>query len=227
VSSEQKWGRFSGLVMLLPHGLEGQGPEHSSARPERFLQACAKDNIQVVNVTTPANYFHLLRRQTMRRVRKPLIVMAPKSLLRHAEAVSSLDDLADGAFQRVIADPEPPAEVERIVLCSGKLYYELRSARAAEPVPTIIHRVEMLYPFPADDIAELLSAHPAAHVVWCQEEPKNMGAWPRLFHWFYESFPDRRVEFVGRPDAPSPAGGSHRVDRALQNRVIRCGLGLS
>jgi 2-oxoglutarate dehydrogenase E1 component len=224
-SSEQKWGRCSGLVMLLPHGYEGQGPEHSSARLERFLQSCAEENIQVANITTPANYFHALRRQVLRNVRKPLVVMSPKSLLRSPLAVSTLDELAGGAFQHVIADPDEPTDARRVVLCSGKVYYELaaarQEARAAYEVPVALHRVEMLYPFPHLAIGELLDRHPAAEVVWCQEEPRNMGAWPSLFHWFHEHFPGRAIRYVGRPASSSPAGGSHKGDRSAQRRLVR------
>lgn len=221
VSSEVKWGRCSGLVMLLPHGYEGQGPEHSSARLERFLQACADDNIQVANITTPANYFHALRRQVVRNVRKPLIVMSPKSLLRSPHATSTLDELAEGGFQAVIPDPNKPESVERLVFCSGKVYYELATAREAKgDVPIALHRVEMLYPFPADAIGALLAEHPEAEVMWCQEEPRNMGAFPRIFHWFYENFPDRRLVYAGRPEAASPAGGSNKGDRAQQAQLV-------
>ncbi|HMV70383.1 MAG TPA: thiamine pyrophosphate-dependent enzyme, partial [Myxococcota bacterium] len=182
-SSEQKWGRLSGLVMLLPHGYEGQGPEHSSARLERFLLLCAQDNIQVANCSTPASYFHLLRRQVLRHVRKPLVLMTPKSLLRNAACTSTLDEIASGAFQRVIPDPRPidPSTARRAVFCSGHVYYEIMDRLATFPDAerVLVHRVELLYPFPRQEIAALVDALPeGADVVWCQEEPANMGAWP-------------------------------------------------
>jgi 2-oxoglutarate dehydrogenase E1 component len=181
-AGEAKWLRVNGLVMLLPHGYEGQGPEHSSARLERFLQLCAEDNMQVANITTPANYFHVLRRQMVRKFRKPLIIMTPKSLLRHKAAVSSIADFTDGSgFHRILWDPNAPADadVKRLVLCSGKVYYDLAEARdAAGDANTAIVRVEQIYPFPADAIAELVARWPKLEtVVWAQEEPKNNGAW--------------------------------------------------
>ena len=221
VSSEVKWGRCSGLVMLLPHGFEGQGPEHSSARLERYLQACADNNIQVANITTPANYFHALRRQMVRHVRKPLVVMSPKSLLRSPLAVSDLADLSEGAFQHVIPDPNPPKKVERIVFSSGKVYYEVAAARDEAKANVALHRVEMLYPFPDEPILELAAEHPKAELVWCQEEPRNMGAFPTMFHRFAECLPDRRLHYVGRPAAASPAGGSNKGDRAQQALLIQ------
>ena len=231
-SSEQKWGRLSGLVMLLPHGYAGQGPEHSSAKLERWLMACAQDNLQVANCTTPSNYFHLLRRQMLRQVRKPLILMSPKSLLRHADATSTLDELANGWFQKVILDPEvpDPSAAERVVFCSGKVYYELARARAEAGLDgrVVIHRVELLYPFPADEIRAAVDAAPAtAEVVWCQEEPQNMGAWTVLSHWLYAALPqDRRVRYVGRPPAASPATGSHSKHRKEQAAVLEGALTL-
>jgi 2-oxoglutarate dehydrogenase E1 component len=225
VSSEIKWGRCSGIVMLLPHGYEGQGPEHSSARLERFLQSCAQDNIQVANLTTPANYFHALRRQVLRDVRKPLVLMAPKSLLRHAAAVSDITELAQGRFRPVIPDPAPPATVERIALCSGKIYYELAEARP-EGSAVALHRVEMIHPLPADEIRGLIAEHPGAEVVWVQEEPRNMGAWAYMLQAFLDDLPEVRLRYVGRDPAASPAGGSNKADRELQRRVIAAALGL-
>jgi 2-oxoglutarate dehydrogenase E1 component len=181
-SGESKWLRANGLVMLLPHGYEGQGPEHSSARPERYLQLCAEDNMQVANCTTPANYYHILRRQMHREFRKPLIIMTPKSLLRHKQAVSPLADfLGDSHFKRLISDPGAPAdaEVKRLVLCSGKVGYELMEARdKAGDRNTAIVRVEQLYPFPAEPLVARLKRHAALEdVVWAQEEPRNNGYW--------------------------------------------------
>jgi 2-oxoglutarate dehydrogenase E1 component len=181
-AGEAKWLRANGLVMLLPHGYEGQGPEHSSARLERYLQLCAEDNIQVANCTTPANYFHILRRQMLRKFRKPLIMMTPKSLLRHKAAVSSVEELlGDSHFQRILSDPKAPAReaVSRLVLCSGKVFYDLADARdAAGDTGTEILRIEQLYPFPSDALAKRVADMPNLEtVVWAQEEPKNNGAW--------------------------------------------------
>ncbi|TVQ90593.1 MAG: 2-oxoglutarate dehydrogenase E1 component [Deltaproteobacteria bacterium] len=222
VSSEIKWERCSGLVMLLPHGYEGQGPEHSSARPERFLQSCAQENIQVANLTTPANYFHALRRQLLRDARKPLVLMSPKSLLRSPLAVSGLNELAEGSFRKVIPDPSPPSNPERLVFCTGKIYYELAEARGSEASgPAVaLHRVELIHPFPHAEIQALIEAHPEAEVVWCQEEPRNMGYWAFILQAFLDHFPDRRVRYIGRDPAASPAGGSNKADRALQRQVI-------
>jgi 2-oxoglutarate dehydrogenase E1 component len=227
-SSESKWLRMSGLVMLLPHGMEGQGPEHSSGRPERFLQLCAEDNLQVVNITTPANYFHALRRQIHRSFRKPLIVMSPKSLLRHKLAVSQLSDFTTGTnFHRVLGETEAlvdGAQVRRVVLCTGKVYYDLYQERETRKRNDVaIVRVEQLYPFPGDAIALELKKYPNADVVWCQEEPENQGYW-----WYM----DRRIEgamkdvgnkygrprYVGRPAAAAPATGllrRHNREQAL------------
>jgi 2-oxoglutarate dehydrogenase E1 component len=230
-SGESKWLRMDGLVMLLPHGYEGQGPEHSSARLERYLQLSAEDNWQVVVPTTPANYFHALRRQVRRSFRKPLVVMTPKSLLRHKECVSTLADFGPGtSFKRILAETDPLADdikVRRVILCSGKVYFDLVAERRKRKIDDIaILRIEQLYPFPFSRLGMRLSQYPNAEVVWCQEEPENMGAW---------LFVDRRIEralsglnarpiYIGRPEAASPATGSARthvkeqadlVDRAL------------
>jgi 2-oxoglutarate dehydrogenase E1 component len=222
---------MDGLVMLLPHGYEGQGPEHSSARLERYLQLSAEDNWQVVVPTTPANYFHALRRQVRRSFRKPLVVMTPKSLLRHKECVSTLADFGPGtSFKRILAETDPLTEdikVRRVILCSGKVYFDLVAERRKRKIDDIaILRIEQLYPFPFSRLGVRLSQYPNAEVVWCQEEPENMGAW---------YFVDRRIEralsglnarpiYIGRPEAASPATGSARthvkeqadlVDRAL------------
>ncbi len=216
-SGESKWLRMSGLVMLLPHGHEGQGPEHSSARLERYLQLCAQDNIQVVNCTTPANYFHVLRRQVCRAFRKPLVVMTPKSLLRHKLCVSSLKDMGSGTtFHRVLYDDEalcPDEEVKRVVLCSGKVYYDLLEERNRRGLQDICFlRLEQLYPFPYRAFNEELGRFPQAQVIWCQEEPVNMGAWsfvaPRLEDVLTRIGADfKRPAYVGRPEAASPATG--------------------
>jgi 2-oxoglutarate dehydrogenase E1 component len=219
VAAEQKWGRLSGLVLLLPHGYEGQGPEHSSARLERFLQLCAEDNLQVANCTTPANFFHLLRQQVKRQVRKPLVVMTPKGFLRTAK--SSLEDMASGTFRPVLADPRKPSAAKRVVLCSGKVYYDLEDARAKAGVEEVaLVRVERLYPFPATEIAAILEQYPGAEVVWCQEEPRNMGAWPMFLHWFSEALPNRMPRYVGRPSSASPATGSHKAHGREQSRLV-------
>ena len=227
-AGEAKWLRMSGLVLLLPHGYEGQGPEHSSARIERYLQLCAEDNIQVCNLTSAANYFHALRRQVRRNFRKPLVVFTPKSLLRAKEVASRLDEMGPGSsFHRVVDDPSPIAaadQIRRVVLCSGKVYFDLAKARAASGDDRVaLVRVEQLYPFPFKTLAKVLAPRRNAEIVWCQEEPQNMGAW---------NFVDRRIEqvlsgldvaakrprFVGRPEAASPATGlfkRHVEEQAL------------
>ena len=203
-SSESKWGRASGLVMLLPHGYEGQGPEHSSARLERFLQMCAGENIQVVNCTTPANYFHALRRQMRRDFRKPLIIMTPKSLLRHKRCVSEISDFTkQNSFHRVLEDHayeknskllklENHNKIEKVVLCSGKIYFDLLDAREITKNKKVVFiRIEQLYPFPAKTLARILKKYKNAHVFWCQEEPKNMGAWNTMRNYI-----DRTLEII-------------------------------
>ncbi|STX48705.1 2-oxoglutarate dehydrogenase E1 [Legionella hackeliae] len=180
-SGEQKWGRLCGLVMLLPHGYEGQGPEHSSARLERFMQLCAQHNIQVCTPTTPAQMFHMLRRQMLRKFRKPLIVMTPKSLLRHKLAVSSLDELTKGQFQTVLPEVDnlDANKVTKIVLCCGKVYYDLLQKRRDDKLSHVaIIRIEQLYPFPKKALIQELKKFPhAKKVIWCQEEPQNQGVW--------------------------------------------------
>ena len=219
-ASEQKWGRYCGLVMLLPHGYEGQGPEHSSARVERFLQACAEDNMQVANCTTPANFHHLLRRQVMRNVRAPLVVMTPKSLLRHPGATSTLDELASGRFLSVIDDPRGVRNARKVVLCSGKVYFELETARAEAGMEDVsLVRVELLYPFPSDAIRAVLSGSPSASVVWCQEEPRNMGAWSHVFQAWHDEM-DGAIQYVGRAAAASPATGSYKTHQYEQQTLL-------
>jgi len=223
-AGEQKWTRLSGLVLLLPHGYEGQGPEHSSAKLERFLQLCAEENFQVANCSTPANLFHLLRRQVLRRARKPLVVMTPKSLLRHPECVSTLDELANGSFQRLIDDASAdPAKVRRVVLCSGRVYYDLVAERkklAQEGVALV--RCELLHPFPKAAIEAVLARYPSdAEVVWCQEEPKNMGAWPAWMAWWFDHLgPARFPRYVGRQPAAAPATGSHKKHAREQALLV-------
>src|SRR6266496_3316886 len=207
-AGEVKWGRICGLVLLLPHGYEGQGPEHSSARPERYLQLCAEHNIQVVVPTTPAQIYHLLRRQMMRPIRKPLIVMTPKSLLRHKEAVSTMKDLADGHFHCVMGETEKlvAKNVRRVIVCSGKVYYELVAYRRENKIHDVaILRLEQQYPFPHADFKEQLAKFPnATEIVWCQEEPQNQGAWYRLRAYFRaDASPKQIVSYAGRPDRKS------------------------
>ncbi len=221
-ASEQKWRRYCGLVLLLPHGYEGQGPEHSSARLERFLQACAEDNLQVANCTTPANFHHLLRRQMLRPVRAPLVVMTPKSLLRHPMATSSLDELASGRFQTVIPDTHEGLQgVRRVVLCSGKVYYELLAARQERELTNVaLVRVEQLYPLDLTALDQALAPFGPAEVVWCQEEPKNMGAWSHVLQVWLEERPDRPLRYVGRRAAASPATGSYKQHQQEQQALI-------
>jgi 2-oxoglutarate dehydrogenase E1 component len=228
VSSLAKWQRASGLVMLLPHGYEGQGPEHSNAYLERYLAACAEDNIQVVNLTTPANYFHVLRRQLKRAFRRPLIVMAPKSLLRHPRAVSPVDELSTGRFREVLDDPAPPAEVRRLVLCSGKLFYDLLERRekdGAEGVALV--RVEQFYPWPTGPMAEIAQKYRGVpEVVWAQEESRNRGGWSFMEPRLRRLFPGYEIQYRGRRASASPAVGSHRAHQREQDQVVRAALGL-
>jgi len=223
-AGEVKWGRICGLVMLLPHGYEGQGPEHSSARPERFLQLCAQHNMQVCVPTTPAQVFHMLRRQMLRNYRKPLIVMSPKSLLRHKEAVSSLEDLAKGGFQNVIGEVDKlnPKNVRRVLLCSGKVFYELLAYRREKKIDDIaIIRIEQQYPFPhADFSAEVKKYSNATEVVWVQEEPQNQGAWYRLRAYLRRDMPDNQVlAYAGRAISASTAVGYGSKHNAEQKQL--------
>ena len=215
VAAEDKWGQTSGLVMLLPHGYEGQGPEHSSARIERFLTLAAEDNIQVADATTAAQYFHLLRRQMARDVRKPLVVFTPKSLLRAEEARSSVDDLAHGSFLEVLADPgaPDPSTVERLILATGKVAYPAIRARDERGAPVAVIRVEQLYPWPFDHLAEAIEPFSAVReLVWLQEEPENMGSWNFVKGRLYEALGDRYdIHRVSRPESGSPATGSRAV----------------
>jgi 2-oxoglutarate dehydrogenase E1 component len=228
-SGEAKWLRANGLVMLLPHGYEGQGPEHSSARLERFLQLCAEDNIQVANCTTPANYFHILRRQMLRPFRKPLVIMTPKSLLRHKRAVSTLADLAEGSsFHRCLDDAAAlaPEAVRRLVLCSGKLFYDLADARdEAGRADVYLLRVEQLYPFPSDVVADYAARFPNLEtVVWAQEEPRNAGAWSFVEPLIADALGGRPV-YAGRAPAASTATGLARRHAAEQAKLIAEALG--
>ncbi len=240
-SGERKWLRMSGLVCLLPHGYEGQGPEHSSARLERFLQMCAEDNMQVANCTTPANYFHILRRQLRRKFRKPLILMTPKSLLRHKRVVSSLDELTSGSsFHRVLWDDaqikagekitlRPDAEIRRVVLCSGKLYYDLYEGREASGTDDVyLMRVEQLYPFPARALMTELARFPNAEIVWAQEEPRNMGAWTfvePLIEWVLDHIGRKqRGRYVGRAASASTATGLASRHASEQKTIVEQAL---
>jgi 2-oxoglutarate dehydrogenase E1 component len=236
-AGEAKWLRASGLVMLLPHGFEGQGPEHSSARLERYLQLCAEDNIQVANCTTPANYFHILRRQMLRDFRKPLVMMTPKSLLRHKLAVSSKNDfIGEGHFRRILSDLNPPAagETRRVVLCSGKLSYELMEARdTAGDTATEIVRLEQLYPFPGEPLVKRLKTMPKLEeLVWAQEEPKNNGAWHFVEDELEEYLTEaghrgKRARYAGRAASASPATGLAKRHAAEQAALIADALGHS
>ncbi|AMV37626.1 2-oxoglutarate dehydrogenase E1 component [Planctomyces sp. SH-PL62] len=226
-SAESKWGRGSGLVMLLPHGYEGQGPEHSSARLERFLQLCAEDNIQVCVPSTPAQYFHMLRRQVRRNFRKPLIVMTPKSLLRRKEAVSPVDRLVDDRFHDVLDDSDAPRGARRLLLCSGKVYYDLAAKRAelGKEKEVAIVRLEQPYPFPAQELKQILDGYPDVRDwVWVQEESQNMGAWtfvaPRL-----EELMGLPFQYVGRDASASPATGSKLVHDREQSELVEAAVG--
>lgn len=233
-SGEIKWLRMSGLVMLLPHGYEGQGPEHSSARPERFLQQCAEDNMQVCNLTTPANYFHALRRQLHRNFRKPLVIMTPKSLLRHKLAISSLKDFDKGTtFKKLYPEAAKLAadgKVRRVVFCSGKVYYDLVQARDEAKINDIaILRVEQLYPFPQKEVVAELKRYKNAEVIWCQEEPENMGGWrfvqSYLLNAMAEAGMDARiVEYTGRKAAASPAVGYLKIHEKEQKELVQSAL---
>jgi len=224
-SGEVKWGRASGLTMMLPHGYEGQGPEHSSARIERFLQLCADHNIQVVQPTTPAQIFHLLRRQMIRLFRKPLVIMTPKSLLRNKDAVSPLSDLAKGHFETVIPDNEElnASKVKRIIMCSGKVYYDLVNTRKErEATDTAIIRLEQLYPFPHKAVAAELKKYPAAtEIVWCQDEPQNQGAWFFVQHYIMENMTEgQKLGYAGRPASASPAVGYYAKHNEQQKALL-------
>ena len=237
-SSESKWGRASGLVMLLPHGYEGQGPEHSSARLERFLQLCAGENIQVVNCTTPSNYFHVLRRQMHREFRKPLIIMTPKSLLRHKRCISNISEFSSkSSFHRVLEDEAYLKEnklitltndkkIKKVVICSGKIYYDLIDAREkAKNNKVVFVRIEQLYPFPAKTLANVLKRYRKAKFIWCQEEPKNMGAWNTVRNYIDRTleminFKDINVKYVGRKASSSTATGNANKHLAQQKEIL-------
>jgi len=238
-SGESKWGRASGLVMLLPHGYEGQGPEHSSARLERFLQLCAQDNIQVVNCTTPANYFHVLRRQMHREFRKPLVIMTPKSLLRHKQCVSTINDFAkETSFHRVLPDRAYTSEygliklkndkqIKKVVICSGKIYFDLVDAREKTKNSEVVFiRLEQIYPFPVKRLGKELKRYAkSSDIYWCQEEPKNMGAWNTVKHFIDRTleiinFNNKNVEYAGRRPSASTATGNLNKHLAQQKEIL-------
>jgi 2-oxoglutarate dehydrogenase E1 component len=227
-SGEAKWGRLCGLTLLLPHGYEGQGPEHSSARLERFLQLCAENNMQVCVPSTPAQMFHLLRRQMLRQFRKPLIVMTPKSLLRHELSVSSLAELSHNSFANVIdeIDQIEPAQTRRVVFCSGKIYFELLQARRAAALPDVaIVRLEQLYPFPVEEYQAVLARYQnATELVWCQEEPQNQGAWFQIRHRLQDLAQSRTVYYAGRAAAAAPATGLSKLHESQQRRLVETAL---
>ncbi|MFO0387848.1 MAG: 2-oxoglutarate dehydrogenase E1 component, partial [bacterium] len=225
-SGEVKWGRIAGITLMLPHGYEGQGPEHSSARPERFLQLCADNNMQVCQPTTPAQIFHLLRRQMIRLFRKPLIILTPKSLLRHKEAVSSLSELAKGSFETIIAETDNTIDankVKRVIACSGKVYYDLIVARRERKSDDVaIIRVEQLYPFPHKAFASELKKYPnVSEVVWCQDEPQNQGYWFQIQHNLLENMSDgQKLGYAGRPASASPAVGYYAKHNEQQKALL-------
>jgi 2-oxoglutarate dehydrogenase E1 component len=227
-AGEAKWGQVSSVTLLLPHGYEGQGPDHSSARPERFLSLCAEDNMTVAMPSTPAQYFHALRRQALSRTRRPLVVFTPKSMLRLRAAASSTSEFTNGTWQPVIPDVQltDPTAVRKVLLCAGKVYYDLLAARKKhsdeENAQIAIVRVEQLYPTPVDEVSEALAMYPnAADIVWVQEEPANQGAWPHLALSLPEGLPPGlRLRRVSRRAAASPAAGSAAVHEAEQAALI-------
>ena len=235
-SGESKWLRMSAVCMLLPHGFEGQGPEHSSARLERYLQLCAEDNMQVCNCTTPANYFHVLRRQMRREFRKPLVVMSPKSLLRHKACVSQLSDMSEGTtFHRVLWDTgnlAADAKIKKVILCSGKVYFDLEEQRnEAKKKNVYLLRLEQMYPFPKAALTNELARFPKAEIIWCQEEPQNMGAWwhvmPRLEQVLVKmGHKCQRPKYAGRSESAATAAGSMAVHQREQATLVAKALGL-
>jgi 2-oxoglutarate dehydrogenase E1 component len=230
-SGEAKWGRLCGLTLFLPHGYEGQGPEHSSARLERFLQLCAEQNIQVCVPSTPSQMFHMIRRQMMRAYRKPLIVMTPKSLLRHKFSVSPLTELSTGGFRLLISDDAEldAASVQRIVFCSGKVYFDLAEARQVNNIThTAIARIEQLYPFPIEQYAAELKRYAnASEIIWCQEEPENQGAWYQIRHRLQEPLSeDQQLFYAGRPGAAAPASGLFKLHLQQQQAVVEAALNI-
>jgi 2-oxoglutarate dehydrogenase E1 component len=233
-SGEVKWGRMCGLVMMLPHGYEGQGPEHSSARIERYLQLCAEHNMQVCVPATPVQLYYLLRRQMVRPYRKPLILITPKSLLRHKESVSPLEEFANDKFRPVNEDWDAqdidPAQVTRVVLCSGKVFYDLRNARKARGIKNLpLVRVAQLYPFPHEDMQAIIERYRnATEIVWCQEEPRNQGAWHRIQHYLLRHLlPHQKLFYAGRASSASPAAGYKQLHDEQQKALVDQALTLS
>jgi 2-oxoglutarate dehydrogenase E1 component len=231
-SAEAKWQRMSGLVLFLPHGYEGQGPEHSSARLERYLQLCAEDNLQVANCTTPAQIFHLLRRQMKRNFRKPLVVMTPKSLLRHKLAVSSVAELTDGAFHEIIDDAgaPDPQRITQLRFCTGKVYYDLVTERERkQSTNTAILRIEQLYPLPSKALAEALQRYPKAQdIAWVQEEPRNMGAWGFMLEHLSPLLPaSLPLRYIGREAQASPAVGAQKIHQQEQTGLVEQALAIA
>ena len=230
VSAQHKWERLSGLIMLLPHGYEGQGPEHSSARIERFLQLCASENIQVCVPSTPSQIFHLLRRQAIRKMRTPLVVISPKSLLRNPEAVSSLEDLYNGSFSCVIDDDSDKKKVNKVIMCSGKVFYDLNKKKKENNIKDIaLIRIEQLYPFPYDDLEEILTKYEnVQEFVWCQEEPLNQGAWFSHRHRIQRVIDridtSKEVSLVSRPAAAAPAVGLMKLHLQQQEELVNKAL---
>ncbi len=230
-SGQPKWGRICSLVMYLPHGMEGQGPEHSSARLERFLQLCANHNIQVCNLTTPAQMFHLLRRQMLRNFRRPLIIMTPKSLLRHKLSISTRNDLAKGSFQPVIGeiDEVDSASVHRVVICSGKVYYDILEQRRLKKVRNIaVLRLEQLYPFPDRELLQKMQQYKKAEeIVWCQEEPKNQGSWYQIYYSLARLLTQKqKLKYIGREESASPAVGYYQVHIQQHQHIVNAALSL-
>jgi len=224
-SGEVKWGRQSGLTLMLPHGYEGQGPEHSSARIERFLQLAADNSMQVVQPTNASQIFHLLRRQMIRMFRKPLVIMTPKSLLRHKDAASDLVDLARGEFHTVIADSSvsDPAKVRRTILCSGKVYYDLKAERGERKADDVaLIRIEQLYPFPHKALSNEFKRYPSlTDIVWCQDEPQNMGGWFYVQHHLLEQMSEtQKLGYAGRAPSSSPAVGYYAKHIEQQKALI-------
>ncbi len=231
-SGEAKWGRMCGLTLFLPHGYEGQGPEHSSARLERFLQLCAEHNIQVCVPSTPAQMFHMLRRQMLRSYRKPLIVMTPKSLLRHKMAVSKLSTLSDGSFQLIIPDRSgiDATKTHRIIFCSGKVYYDLVEARQIHKMTDVaIVRLEQIYPFPVEKFAQIIASYPnASAIVWCQEEPQNQGAWYQIRHRLQNPLGDHQhLYYAGRTESAAPASGIFKLHLQQQQALVEAALNIA
>jgi 2-oxoglutarate dehydrogenase E1 component len=221
-SAESKWRRMNGLVMLLPHGYEGQGPEHSNARPERFLQLAAEDNMIIANLTNPANFFHILRRQLAWPFRKPLVVMSPKSLLRHPQCISPISDFLNGGFKEVIGDEYVDEQsVKRLLLCSGKVYFDLFNEQQEKQRKDVaVVRVEQLYPFPMKQVQEIIRKYKNAELFWVQEEPKNMGAWSYILRLMRET----RIDVISRKVSASPATGFARIHKEEQRAIVDKGF---